>query len=175
MSAARTPPRTLALRALATGLLALVVAGLSRVPLGSSVADEAALRFSWRLRGEEAAACRLPTAEELADLPVHMRNPDACVGVLPPFELRVDLDDVTRVSRQVSPSGARGDRPLFVYEDLRVPPGRYRLSVRFGAEGAGAEATLALALDTTVVLEAGRVLLVSRTTAGDLEVRTPVR
>ena len=175
MSSGRTPSTALAGRALVTVVLALGVAGLSRLPLRSSDDDEAALRFSWRLRGEEAAACRLPTEEELADLPVHMRNPDACVGVLPPFELRVDLDDVTRVSREVLPSGARGDRPLFVYEDLRVPPGRYRLSVRFGARGDGAEATRSLALDTTVVLEAGRVLLVSRTTAGDLEVRSPIR
>jgi hypothetical protein len=175
MSRSRTPPATLVGRAFVTLLLVLILAGLSRVPLGSDVTDEAALRFSWRLRGEEAATCRLPTEEELADLPVHMRNPEACVGVLPPFELRVDLDDVTWVSRQVLPSGARGDRPLFVYEELRVPPGQHRLSVRFGAQGDGSQATRSLSLDTTVVLEVGRVLLVSRTIDGDLEVRSPIR
>jgi hypothetical protein len=162
-------------RALATLFLMLGLAGLSRVPLRSGGAGEAALRFSWRLRGEEAAACRLPTADELADLPVHMRNPDACVGDLPPFELRVDVDDVTRVSRLVRPSGARGDRPLFVYDDLRVSPGPHRLSVRFGPQGEGAEGGGGLALDTAIVIETGRVLLVSRSGNGDLEVRAPIR
>jgi len=170
-----SPAASLALRVMVTLLLLLGVAGLSRVPLRSGDAGDAALRFSWRLRGEEAATCRRPTPDELAGLPVHMRNPDACVGELTPFEFRVDLDQVTRVSRLVRPSGVRGDRPLFVYDELRVAPGRHRLSVRFGPQDTRDTPTQVLALDTTIVLEAGRVLLVSRTLRGDLEVRTPVR
>lgn len=172
-----TPPPTanLAVRILVTGLLALGLAALSRLPLQTGDTDEAVLRFSWRLRGEEAAACRLPTPDELADLPIHMRNPDACVGDLPPFHFSVDLDDVSRVDRLVRPSGARGDRPLFVYDELRVPPGTHRLVVRFGPQSGDDPSARTLSLDTTLVLEPGRVLLVSRTVDGDLEARSPVR
>jgi len=175
VSATGSPAARAAVRAIVTLLLLLGLAALSRVPLRSGDAGDAALRFSWRLRGEEAAVCRRPTPDELADLPIHMRNPDACVGDLPPFEFRVDLDEVTRVSRLVHPSGVRGDRPLFVYDELRIPPGRHRLSVRFGPQDGGDAPLGGLALDTTIVLEAGQVLLVSRTVGGDLEVRTPIR
>ncbi|MDT8369453.1 MAG: hypothetical protein RQ745_09625, partial [Longimicrobiales bacterium] len=122
-----------ATRVVVGAALVVLIGGLSRVPFGGVDEGAAALRLTWRLRGEEAAPCRTPTEAELADLPVHMRNPDACIGDLPPFALRVTVDGEVRVERIVRPSGARGDRPLFVYEELPLPPGRHALEVRFGA------------------------------------------
>lgn len=155
--------------------LVVVLAAGSRVPISALDADRAVVRLSWRLRAEEGAECRRPTQEELDRLPVHMRNPDACIGDLAPYELRVDVDGTRRVTRIVRPAGVRGDRPIFVYEELRLAPGRHTLAVRFGVQGAEMGAEAALALEATVDLDAGRVVLVTRGGDGTLEARRPVR
>lgn len=156
------------------GLVALLAAA-SRVPLSAPDADRSVVRLSWRLRAEEGAECRRPTPEELEQLPVHMRNPDACVGELAPYELRIVVDGAPRVTRVVRPAGVRGDRPIFVYDELRLDPGRHTLSVRFGVQDGGGGDDAALSLDTTVDLEAGRVVLVTRGGDGALEARSPTR
>ncbi len=159
------------------GSLALValLAALSRVPAPAPEGDGAALRFSWRFRAGDAADCRRPTQAELEELPVHMRNPDACIGDLAPYELEVLVDGTRRLGTVLEPMGVRGDRPIFVYEELRLPPGRYGLTVRFGLQDGESVPGAALSLDTTVVLQTGQVLLVTRSGAGDLEVRRPTR
>jgi hypothetical protein len=150
---------------------------LTRAPLAGRDADRAALVLTWRLRGEEVVVCRRPTEADLADLPVHMRNPDACVGDIPPFALDVIVNGEPLVSRAVRPAGVRGDRPLYVYEELWLEPGRHELTVSFRSQdGAGpGGATGALRLTTSVDLAPGQVLLVTRSAAGDLEVRAPER
>lgn len=167
---------TAALRRSAVSLaLVALLAALSRVPVPALDADQAVLRFSWRFRAGDAADCRRPTQAELEELPVHMRNPDACIGDLAPYQLQVLVDGVDRLGTVLRPAGVRGDRPIFVHEEVRLPPGRHVLAVRFGdrdgASGAGPD----LALDTTVVLEPGQVLLVTRGGDGGLEARRPTR
>jgi hypothetical protein len=173
-------------RVVAVGLalgLAAVVGFLARAPLQGLNADRAALRFTWRLRGEEVVECRRPTEADLADLPVHMRNPDACVGDIPPFVLEVSVGGETRITRVVRPAGARGDRPLYVFEELWLEPGRYEIVVNFRREGTpdaerqgaqGQESTTReLHLDTMVELAAGQALIVTRDAGGALEIRRP--
>ena len=41
------------------------------------------------------------------------------------------LNGKPRLHRRVDPAGARGDRPLYVQEDVPLPAGRYDLAVRF--------------------------------------------
>lgn len=166
--------------ALAVGLtlgLAGLLGFLARAPLEAHDADRAALRLAWRLRGEEVVACRRPTEAELAELPVHMRNPDACVGEIPPFVLEVRVDGEARVSRTVRPAGVRGDRPLYVYEELSLEPGRHDLVVWFRREGDAESSAMVreLRLEASVELAPGQVLLVTRNDAGQLEVRAPAR
>ncbi len=157
---------------LSLGLVALLGA-LARVPLAGADADRAALRLTWRLRGEEATVCQRPTEAELENLPIHMRNPDACVGDLPPFQLEVHIDGEPRVSRLVHPAGVRGDRPIFVYDELMLEPGRHRVVVTFELQDP-TDARISLGVDTTVVLDPGQVLLVTRAQDGSLEVREPI-
>jgi hypothetical protein len=168
-----------AVRLLASVALVASMGALSRLPYSASDEGETALRLSWRFRGEEAASCRRPTEAELEELPAHMRNPDACSGTLPSFELRVEIDGETKVARMVRPSGARGDRPVFVYHELRLSPGIHRVAVRFGPADAPEPPTevaiRALLLDTLVSFDPDRVLLVTRGRSGALEVREPVR
>jgi hypothetical protein len=160
---------------LAVGLTALL-GFLARAPLAGDHAGQSALVLAWRVRGEEVVECRPPTEAELADLPVHMRNPDACIGDIPPFSLEVTVDGQAKVSRTVRPAGVRGDRPLYVYEELWLDPGPYALAVSFRSQdGGAAPEQAALQLDTSVRLRPGQILLVTRGSDGRLEVREPER
>ncbi|HSG08543.1 MAG TPA: hypothetical protein VLA36_09300 [Longimicrobiales bacterium] len=118
--------------ALAVGLT-LGTAALSRMPVRFAHKGDAMLRLSWKINGVTVEACRERSPEELAALPVHMRNPEACIGGIAPYVLEVTLDGATLPSDTVRARGARGDRPLFVLQDLPVRPGRHDVSVRFRA------------------------------------------
>lgn len=170
-------PLRLALAGVLAVAMVVLLGLLARAPLEGRDTDRAALVLTWRLRGEEVVACRRPTEAELAELPVHMRNPDECVGDIPPFTLEVSVDGETRLSRTVRPAGVRGDRPLYVYDRVWLEPGRHALIVSFQREDGDSpdRATGALHLTTSVDLAPGQVLLVTRSAAGDLEVRAPER
>lgn len=127
------------------GLAFLVgVAVLTEAEARFETDDTALLRLSWRLPAGEGQDCRRPTAEELAELPAHMRNPDACVGgTHPGFMLSVYVDGDAVVTDTLYPAGSRGDRPIFVFRELPVGAGRRALEVRFEqnvADGADDEA-----------------------------------
>lgn len=139
----------------------LLLGALSRAPLQWEPADEAAIRLTWRLRGAEVESCIRPTPEELERLPPHMRNPDACAGRMPSFHLTVAVDGEVIHEEDVAGAGARGDRPIYVFRELRVPPGNRALRVDFVAEGEGVEGLRELRLDTLVTLEPGEVVLVT--------------
>jgi hypothetical protein len=65
----------------------------------------------------------------------------------------------------VRASGAREDRPTYVFRELRVPPGEHRVEVRFSLERppeSGPSALPALVFDERVTLPPRRVLLVTR-------------
>lgn len=109
------------------------VAWLSSAPTTYATAEDATLRLSWRAPGVRLEECRRRTEEELERLAPHMRTPEVCSRRLADYELRVDLDGVGAIRDTVRAGGARGDRPLYVYRDLAVRPGRHALAVEFAA------------------------------------------
>jgi len=127
-----SPVRALAGLALA-GALLVGIGGLSRVPMSGAQEDEAVLRLSWRTLGLRVEECRRRTEEELAALAEHMRTPEVCVGRGADYELRMTVDGAEVVRDTIAPSGARRDRPVYVFEDLALGPGRYRVDVEFVA------------------------------------------
>jgi len=114
-------------------LLTTGVAALSRLPVTLTRSDEARLRLSWRLQGRAGEDCRRPSPEELERLPVHMRNPAACIGRITPYRLEVGVDGRTVVVDTLHAAGARADRPIYVFREIRLPPGDHRVAVRFRA------------------------------------------
>jgi len=112
---------------------AVGLAALAGVPYAAEPAPRAVLRLAWRARGERVQRCRRLSAEELADLPVHMRPPneEVCERGIAPYHLRVSLDDSLVVDEIVRAGGAESDRPLFVFHELAVPPGAHHLSIVF--------------------------------------------
>lgn len=117
----------------------LSIAGLSQVPLALEPADVSLIRLSWRARGERQRQCRPPSEEERRQLPPHMLQAEICEGRIAPYALEVVLDGATLLRDTVRGSGARQDRPLYVYRELRVEPGDHTLRVDFRRIGHGEE------------------------------------
>jgi hypothetical protein len=157
-------------------LTAGLVAG-SQLPWQAHPGGEASIRLSWRTVSEPVSECRTPTPEELAALPPHMRMKEICERRHAPFRLVVRVDGQLVRDALLSPAGARGDRPLYVFEELRVPPGLHRLAVGFQEERAGAATARApLSLDATLELAPRDVALVTLDASGEqLAVTTPAR
>jgi len=116
---------------LVVGLAAAAgVAWASRVPLTPYPSSDAMVRLAWSARPERIEECRSPTAEELAGRPEHMRQTRICEGRAASYRLEVRIDDALRVEQEVHGGGWRRDRRLYVFHELRVPPGEVRVDVR---------------------------------------------
>ena len=160
-------------------LTAGLVAG-SQAPWRAHASDEASIRLSWRTVSEPVSACRTPTPEELEGLPPHMRMKEICERRHVPFRLRVEIDGEPVRDVLLHPPGAAGDRPLHVFEELRVAPGAHRLEVEFEEERAeevdAVRAPLKLALETVLELAPRDVALVTTDASGErLAVQRPGR
>jgi hypothetical protein len=132
------------------------IAALSRVPYTHGSGGHAVLRLAFRTPGEFVEACRRPSEEELARLPVHMRRDEICEGRLLPRRLVVRLDGAVVVDDTVQAPGARGDRPLSVFREIPLAPGRYALEVvweTIGAPPAAAAAQRRVALPPRMAVE----------------------
>lgn len=143
----------------------VAVAWLSRVPVEFHSEHEALVRLSWRMEGITVEECIELSVEALANLPIHMRNPKACIGRIAPYRLQVGLNGTLVVTDTIHPGGARRDRPIYVLSDFPVDPGEYRVQVRFdpillpGMKWLpGAKP---LSLDETVSLERRDIILVT--------------
>jgi hypothetical protein len=156
-------------RAVVAVILALLgtvlVAWMSRVPFEFESEHEALVRLSWRVDGISIEECRQLSAEELANLPIHMRSPEACIGRIAPYRLQVALDGQLMVNDTIRPGGARGDRPIYVLSDFPVDPGEHRIQVRFDPILLPGTTWLAeaapLSFDETVSLERRDIVLVT--------------
>ena len=155
-----------ALAVLATvGLVAL-----SDISYRAGRSQEATIRLSWRAVGERIEECRVPSEEELAALPPHMRRKEICEGKLAPFQLDVSIDGRPVHSAKIYASGARQDRPTYVFQEFRVSPGRHELKVRFALDIESAENAPTrppLHLETTIDSAPRSIILVTREEKSD--------
>jgi hypothetical protein len=114
---------------------AAALAALSQVPYTPVAGPEALVRLSWRARGERVENCRELSADELRSLPRHMRQERVCEGTTAEYRLRVEVNGEPRVSQAVQGSGEVQVRPLYIYRELALPPGRHRIRVAFERVG----------------------------------------
>lgn len=121
----------------AVAVMALL-AQVSNQPTGETP-ERGMLRLAWRSLGERVRVCRELSAEELAGVPAHMRQAEECTTYILPYRLRVMVDGEALISRVVRPAGAKSDRPLYVQEDITLPPGEHTLAVSFTVAGPPAD------------------------------------
>jgi hypothetical protein len=154
----------------AVGALALGV--LTRVPYAMEDSADAELRLTWRARASQVEECRRLTAAEQEALPVHMRREVICEGRVASYRLEVRVDGEIRHGSTIRGAGARGDRPLYVFDAIRLPPGHHEVDVVFERIGDPAADTPAtpprsgsvpdrLELREQLELAAGEVALVT--------------
>ena len=150
------------------GMAALAV--LAGVPYAAERPEGALIRLAWRARGERVQRCRRLSADELAKLPVHMRQEEVCERGMLPYQLRVAVDGRPVVDKEVRAGGAQADRPLFVFEELPVVPGLHRVTITFEREPIASAANdrderggtpARLALDDTITLAPRAIVLVT--------------
>jgi hypothetical protein len=110
----------------------------SRFSYGADGGDQAELRLTWRTRAPQIEECRRLTQAEQEALPVHMRREVICEGRVSSYRLEVVVDGEPRHTSIVKGSGARGDRPLYVFDAIRLEPGHHTLDVVFERVGAAA-------------------------------------
>ncbi|MBI4421495.1 MAG: hypothetical protein HY560_11780 [Gemmatimonadetes bacterium] len=172
----------------------VAVGALSRVPFTAEPGSHALLKLAWRTRGERVQECRRRTPEELARLPVHMREDEVCEGRVLPYRLEVMIDGAPALNLLVRGGGVREDRPIYVYRQFALSAGSHHVRINFvrqgepRAERAEAErgephfepergasrGPRVLTLDTTVALGPRHVALVTYDPeAGRLIVKTP--
>jgi hypothetical protein len=120
-------------------LVTLGIGAASQAPWTATGPDEALLRLSWRAQSETREECRPLTAEEKAELPIHMQVPEVCESQAIPYLLRVSIDGSVLLADTVHGAGAREDRPVYVFREIGLIPGRHALAVEFAPIGHGFE------------------------------------
>lgn len=119
-------------RLLFSVLLVFVISLASHVWVGKE-AEHSVLRLSWSLVGEMTTV-KL-TEEELLARPVHMRPGDGVLESQPvPYHLRLVIDGEVVQDRVVKPAGLRGDRPMYVYQELPIDSGEHVVKLTYGPE-----------------------------------------
>lgn len=151
--------------------LTLPIAALARAPYTPPGAGDAMLRFAWRMNVTARENCRTRTAEELARLPVHMRTPEICTRDAASYSLITRIGAATPDTVQLTRGGVRGDRPLFVLEQRKLPPGRHRVRIALHRVTATNNEVLG-ELDTVLTLRRGDIQLVTLDAAGELTARS---
>lgn len=146
---------------------------LTRFAYTAEPRDEAELRLTWRARAPLVEECRQLTESERDALPVHMRRDEICEGRVASYRLDVVVDGEVRHRSTVRGAGARGDRPLYVNDSMRLRPGSHEVVVIFeradvavGTTTAGPDARAGavpdrLMLERRIELAAGDVALVT--------------
>lgn len=162
-----TGPVRLGVGGLVAAMLVAATAGLSRVPWTAERSDHAVVRLAWRFRSELVEACRPIPPEEQARQPVHMRRTEECSRGLRPYRLVVTVGGAALLQDSVAAGGARADRPLSLFREIRLPPGTHRVRVRFEPYGAGTR----LAIDTMLALAPRQIAVVTVDQGGRLVVR----
>ncbi len=151
-------------------LASVGLVALSDIRYHAEASEDAIIRLSWRAVSERIEECRIPSEEELAALPPHMRRTEICEGRLAPFQLDVSIDGRSVHSGQIRASGARQDRPTYVFQEFRVSPGRHELKVRFAIDAKSAEDTLIrapLLLETAIDSAPRSIILVTHEEKND--------
>lgn len=104
---------------------------LSHAPLALDDAGQATLRLAWRARPERIEQCVERDVESLAAVPSHMRQTVVCDGFNASYLLEVRVDGALVDRAHVEPGGFRRDRPLYVFREIAVAPGRSAVVVTF--------------------------------------------
>jgi ferredoxin len=128
--------RSPAVTGLAATVLGAIIAGV--LGLGSDLVyatprvEGSELVVSFKHPGNVGENCRDRSEEELAKLPMHMRQGRVCDRLRASVRLRVDLDGARIVDAVLAPKGIWGDGNSVAIERVPVEPGPHSVRVAIG-------------------------------------------
>lgn len=137
------------------------IAYLSQWPLGS-IQSNGQLRIAFRIPGRAPQQCRTLSAQELATIPKHMQMKEICESKFLEYKLQAFIDGALKVDKVVSHSGARGDRPISVHEDLPLTPGSYSLRVELTPLADQFKSTHSLSIAAPLTIKRGEISLITQ-------------
>jgi hypothetical protein len=163
-------------------LLLTVASGLaafSAFPWTASPPGVALLKVAVKHVASPVEAGATLSREELEKLPRHMRPASGqgeTRGGRRDTTVRVTLDGRPVLDQTYRPSGFRGDGPTFVYEEVELRPGRYRLEASLAESGGPTQRTdapppLARRFEADVDVAPGRILLLELSSQQELVLR----
>jgi hypothetical protein len=120
-------------RAMGLAIAAATVGAIvwtSSAPMIVHGSDQGMLRVAWSVRPERIEVCREQSAEALAKLPQHMRQPLVCEGTSARYRLTVRRGGDLVVDRVLHGGGLRQDRRLYVFEELPLERGEVSFEVQ---------------------------------------------
>ena len=162
------------LRTLATIIILALIASASQIELGTTPTN-GVFRIGTRISGRAKQQCRALTEEEKQTIPKHMQRPEICETLYLNYLLNVYVDEKLVRSKEIHHSGARGDSPLFISEDIEVIPGEHTFSVTLEPTTKEYQADGSLDFSATIAVRAGRIYLLGYDPAEQkLSLRTSV-
>lgn len=120
------------------------LAAASGLPLAVHPSSDARLRVAFSARPARVERCRTRSAEELADVPAHMRQGIVCEGTAARYRLSIRRDGAELARAVVRGGGLRHDRQLYVLRELPLPAGASTIEVtleRIDAQESGRDST----------------------------------
>jgi hypothetical protein len=118
-------------RTFATAAILAIIAFFSQLSWGTAP-GQALLRLSWRINGIE---IRVPRAQD-PNLPAHMRLPEgqSYDSQVRPYRCKVSMDGSSMMDQRFVSPGFHQDRPISVFQEFEIKPGKHSLEVQFSAE-----------------------------------------
>jgi coenzyme F420-reducing hydrogenase delta subunit/Pyruvate/2-oxoacid:ferredoxin oxidoreductase delta subunit len=125
-----------ALSVAAAIVFAIVAAGImglvSDFGYASPAVDGSELVVSFKHPGAMSENCRELSAEEIAAVPVHMRQKRECERMRAPVRLHVEVDGKQALQRSFDPTGLWGDGSSVAVERIPLPVGKHSVAISIG-------------------------------------------
>lgn len=113
---------------LVTGLILFLIGALAQLPVGQDP-THALIRVAGSLASARMEECRMPTAQDLASLPTHMRPKEICERRPRVYQVEVVSDGTLIADQSIGTLDGRTDRPLPIGIDVPVTPGARKIEV----------------------------------------------
>jgi len=115
-------------------LFSATACGLCLLALGSALpysdrAPQAHLRLAARIPVQMNLSCRQLTAEQIANLPAHMRKAEDCTRSPIPYAYELFIDGKSIAKNEVDIAGVRGDKPMIIEEEYALSPGEHAITL----------------------------------------------
>jgi hypothetical protein len=118
----------------------------------------ALIKLTFSHAGQRKEPCRERSAEELEEMPRHLRKKRDCPRERSPVEVEMKLDGNVIYGAVVTPSGLSHDLASPIYERIRLPSGEHRLQLSMRDDIHSKDYNYSF--DQTVIMRPAQILVI---------------